>query len=233
MTAAIMQPYFMPYIGYFQMVYAVDAFVFYDDVHYINRGWINRNRILINGEARYFTVPLTKASQNKLINEIEIDLVGKEWKNLIKTIELAYKKAPFFEEIFPLTAQILEKEYTNIAELAKESIVRVSDYLSITTRFYTSSTDFPESRGLDKAERLQAICKKINAEKYINAIGGQELYSKEEFFKEVIQLQFIKSLPIAYKQFGNEFVPWLSILDVLMSNSKEEVKKMLTQFELV
>ena len=233
MTAAIMQPYFMPYIGYFQMVYAVDAFVFYDDVNYIKQGWINRNRILINGESRFITVPLIQAGSFKMIKDTEIDYRRNELVKLLKAIELAYKKAPFFEEIFPLTAQILEKEYTNIAELAKESIVRVSDYLSITTRFYTSSTDFPESRGLDKAERLQAICKKINAEKYINAIGGQELYSKEEFFKEVIQLQFIKSLPIAYKQFGNEFVPWLSILDVLMFNSKEEVKKMLTQFELV
>jgi len=233
MTAAIMQPYFMPYIGYFQMVYAVDAFVFYDDVNYIKQGWINRNRILINGESRFITVPLIQAGSFKMIKDTEIDYRRNELVKLLKAIELAYKKAPFFEEIFPLTAQILEKEYINIAELAKESIVRVSDYLSITTRFYTSSTDFPESRGLDKAERLQAICKKINAEKYINAIGGQELYSKEEFFKEVIQLQFIKSLPIAYKQFGNEFVPWLSILDVLMFNSKEEVKKMLTQFELV
>ncbi|HNL85178.1 MAG TPA: WbqC family protein [Chitinophagales bacterium] len=233
MTAAIMQPYFMPYIGYFQMVYAVDAFVFYDDVNYIKQGWINRNRILINGESRFITVPLIQAGSFKMIKDTEIDYRRNELVKLLKAIELAYKKAPFFEEIFPLTAQILEKEYTNIAELAKESIVRVSDYLSITTRFYTSSTDFPESRGLDKAERLQAICKKINAEKYINAIGGQELYSKEEFFKENIQLQFIKSLPIAYKQFGNEFVPWLSILDVLMFNSKEEVKKMLTQFELV
>ncbi|HMX76933.1 MAG TPA: WbqC family protein [Saprospiraceae bacterium] len=233
MTAAIMQPYFMPYIGYFQMVYAVDAFVFYDDVNYIKQGWINRNRILINGESRFITVPLIQAGSFKMIKDTEIDYRRNELVKLLKAIELAYKKAPFFEEIFPLTAQILEKEYINIAELAKESIVRVSDYLSITTRFYTSSTDFPESRGLDKAERLQAICKKINAEKYINAIGGQELYSKEEFFKENIQLQFIKSLPIAYKQFGNEFVPWLSILDVLMFNSKEEVKKMLTQFELV
>ncbi|KXK47281.1 MAG: WbqC-like family protein [Bacteroidetes bacterium OLB10] len=95
MTVAIMQPYYMPYIGYFQMINAVDSFVFYDDVNFINRGWVNRNRILVNNEPSYITIPLLKASQNKLINEIEINY-DKNFDKITKTIQLNYKKSPFF-----------------------------------------------------------------------------------------------------------------------------------------
>ncbi len=158
-----MQPYLFPYIGYFQMIHSVDAFVFYDDVNYINRGWVNRNRILINGDANYFTVPLLNASQNKLINEIEINYTAKEYKNLTKTIEMAYKKAPYFSVVYPLVSEIIVGQYKSLAEIAIHSIKECSQYLGLQSKFYVSSQDFSNTRGMEKAERLQSICKKTRS----------------------------------------------------------------------
>lgn len=233
MKLAVMQPYFFPYIGYFQMVNAVDTFVFYDDVTFIKNGLINRNRILLNGKDHYLTVPCTKASSYKLINEINFDPNRKEFKKLVKTIEQAYKKAPYFEQVYPLIERILETPTDKIAILAEQSVIEISKYLKIQTAFRTSSMDFPETKGLDKADRLIKICQKEYADNYINALGGKELYGKSFFEENGIQLEFIKSLPVEYKQFNNEFVPWLSMIDVLMFNSVVEIKKLLNQFELV
>ena len=233
MTIAIMQPYFMPYIGYFQLINAVDAFVFYDDVNYINRGWVNRNRMLINSIAKHFTIPLLKASQNKLINEVEIGFQSKEYLKLQKTIEIAYKKAPYFDQVIKIVKPVLNKDYNNIAEIAIESVKVCASYLGLKTEFYVSSSDFSNSNDLNRTERILYICKQLNTKTYINAIGGIELYKKEDFKQQDIELKFIKTLPIKYKQFNNEFVPWLSILDVLMFNSAEEVNEMLDEYELI
>ena len=229
-----MQPYIFPYIGYFQMVHAVDKFVFYDDVNFIKKGWINRNRILVNGKDFMLTVPLLKASQNNLILEsyLRKDTYG-EWKDkLLQTIELNYKKASHFEEIFPLLKTFFDADYQNISEMAIESVKLVSQYLGLNTEFALSSEAY-ENRGLERQKRLIDICKIEKANHYINALGGQELYKKEDFLKEGIKLDFIKTLPIEYKQFNNDFVPWLSIIDVLMFNSKEEAQEMLNKYELV
>lgn len=227
-----MQPYFLPYIGYFQLINAVDAFVFYDDVNYIKNGWINRNRILVNKHANYITIPLEKASSFKLINEINI-IKNKEFLKALKTIELAYKKAPYFEPIFQLISQIWKDTNNTISDLAVNTCKVICQYLKLETKFYSSSLDFSETKGMERAERLQAICKKLGASEYINTIGGTELYTKEEFKNKGINLNFIKSKDIKYPQYGNEFIPWLSILDVLMFNSPKEINIMLNQFELV
>jgi hypothetical protein len=233
MKVAIMQPYFFPYIGYFQMIKAVDAFVFYNDVNYIKQGWINRNRLLVNKEAKYITIPLKRLSSFSLIKNIEINPELKEYKTMLKTIEMAYKKAPYFHAVFTLVKEVLNKEYKTLDEITIQSIKRCCEYLDIKTQFYIASKDFANTKGLERVERLQTICKQLNANHYINALGGQELYTKEDFAKENIQLQFIQSKPINYQQFNNEFVPWLSIIDVLMFNSKEEIKELLNQFELI
>lgn len=232
MKVAIMQPYFFPYIGYFQMIKAVDTFVFYDDVNYINRGWINRNRILINKEANYITVPLIKSSQNKLINEVTISK-SKEYYNIIKTIENTYRKAPFFEVIFPLIDKTLNTNHSTISELSIDSIRIICEYLQMNTKFLISSKSFPETKGLEKTQRLISICQKLNANEYINAVGGQEIYKKEDFKQFEIDLHFISPKLNNYKQFGKEFVPWLSIIDIMMFNSPKEIKIMLEQFELI
>jgi len=234
MKIAVMQPYIFPYIGYFQMINAVDKFVFYDDVNFIKQGWINRNRILVSNKDYLFTIPIKNASSFALINETEINqaLFEKWSRKFQQTIALNYKKAPFFHDIFTLMSRILEEECTTIAQLAMQSVKSVLAYMGIDTPCVVASEKY-QNKALVRQERLIDICKQEQATHYINAIGGQELYKKEDFIKEGIKLDFIKTLPIEYKQFNNEFVPWLSIIDVLMFNSIEEIRIMLNKYELV
>lgn len=229
-----MQPYFMPYIGYFQMIGAVDKFVFYDDVNFIKQGWINRNRILNNKTDFLFIVPVEKVSSFTLINKTKIKKnLYPTWKNkFLKTIQSNYSKAPYFENIFELINSIIGNDFETIDELAVHSIKKTAEYLGIKTDFVISSECY-QNKGMEKQSRLIDVCKQEKASQYINAIGGRELYTKEAFAKEGIQLSFIEPKPIEYKQFNNEFVPWLSIIDVLMFNSVDETKEMLLKYELV
>jgi WbqC-like protein family len=231
-TVAIMQPYFLPYIGYFQLINAVDEFIIYDDVNYINKGWINRNNILVGNKANLFTIPLKDASQNKLINEIEISQDGKWQGKLLKTIEQAYKKAPNFEMAFPIIQGILNNPEKNLSKYIYNSLVKVCKYLEINTIIIESSSVF-QNKELKAQERIIDICKQKKAEKYINPIGGTELYDKKEFTNKNIDLSFLKTKPISYHQFGKDFVPYLSILDMIMFLDKAQIKLMLNQFDLV
>lgn len=234
MKVAVMQPYLFPYIGYFQMIKAVDKFVFYDDVNFIKQGWINRNRILLNNKDFMFTVPLQKANSFSLIKDTLInDKLYDGWNiKFQQTLTQNYKKAPYFEEVINIIHSILEKEHKSISDLAIESVSAISNYLQLNTEFILSSETY-DNKELDRLERLISICKTEKATEYINAVGGQELYSKEDFKNHGIELHFIKSQPIEYTQFKNEFVPWLSIIDVLMFNSVEEINEMLDKFELI
>ncbi len=229
MKIAIMQPYFFPYIGYFQLINAVDKFVLYDDVNFIKQGWINRNRILLNNSDFYFTLQLLGASSFKNINEINI---GNNKLKLLKTAGQVYKRAPYFDKIFSLVEDILTNPKQNLAIFLEFSIKKIIDYLDIDTEILISS-EIEKRNGLKGQDKIIEICKKLNADEYINAIGGTELYSKELFLQNNIKLSFLKTNEIAYQQFNNEFVPFLSIIDVLMFNSKEEVQKMLNKFTLI
>ncbi|MDI9871105.1 WbqC family protein [Flectobacillus roseus] len=232
MKLAIMQPYIFPYIGYFQLIKAVDKFVIYDDVNFINRGWINRNRILVNGKDSLFTIPLKEASQNKLINEIEVNW-DDAWKSKwLKTLEQSYKKAPFFQQVLPIIEQTLGQEKTIFSEIIVENLKLINAYLGITTEIISSSSIYQNTE-LKAQTRIVDICLQEKANHYINPIGGIELYQKEVFEEKGIQLNFIKSKPVQYPQLKNEFVPWLSILDVLMFNSVEQIQTFLDSYELV
>ena len=227
-----MQPYIFPYIGYFQLIKAVDKFVIYDDVNFINRGWINRNRILVNGKDSLFTIPLKEASQNKLINEIEVNW-DDAWKaKWFKTLEQSYKKAPFFQQIKPIVEQTLELEKTIFSEIIVENLKLINAYLGITTEIIPSSSIY-QNTDLKAQTRILDICLQEKANHYINPIGGIELYQKEIFEEKGMQLNFIKSKPVQYPQLKNDFVPWLSILDVLMFNSVEQIQTFLNSYELV
>lgn len=230
---AIMQPYLFPYIGYFQLINKVDQFIFYDDVNFITRGWINRNKILINGEAKYLTVPCKDASQNKLINEVEHGLNSKKRDKLSKKIKFTYSNAPFFEDIYPLVESIIDSDSQYVFELAIESVKKSCSYLRLDCDFKLSSNHY-NNTSLDAADRLIDICKQEGIVNYINPIGGKELYNKEYFKNNGIDLQFLKPAAPSYEQFSNEFVPWLSIIDVMMFNSPEEIKnEFLNSYKLV
>lgn len=234
MKLAVMQPYIFPYIGYFQMVNVVDKFIFYDDVNYIKQGWINRNKILVSGKGLLFTVPLIKPTSFALINKTEINFdIYPSWKlKFLQTLKQSYTKAPHFNAVYDLVEEILSRSHDSISALAIDSIRSVSEYLLIKTDFKISSENY-RNQGLEKQNRLIDICKVEGANHYINAAGGQELYNQENFQKVDINLDFITSLPVEYKQFENEFVPWLSIIDVLMFNNISEVGNMLGKYEFI
>lgn len=232
MTIAIMQPYIFPYIGYFQLINAVDKFIIYDDVNFINKGWINRNNILVGGQAHLFTIPLKDASQNKLINEVGL-LIDESWrKKFLKTIQQSYQKAPNYQKVCVLIEEIVNLKSESIGELTLEALRKVCNYLDITTEIIPSSSIY-NNKELKGPDRILDICKKEGASSYINPIGGIELYDKQQFADEGISLHFIKSKPVSYPQFKNAFVPWLSIIDIMMFNDVNEVGTLLKEYELI
>lgn len=234
MKIAVMQPYIFPYLGYFQLVNAVDTFVFYDDVNFKKKGYINRNSILVNGKAFRFTIPCKEASQNKLIKDVELDFDIKKKDKFLKSLRLAYKKAPYFDEIFSLIESffVLESN-TFISNLAISSVEIISKYLEIKTNFKISSEDFNDIKTQNKEDRLIEISKKQNAKNYVNLIGGKNLYNKDYFSRSNINLYFVQQNAISYDQLNHDFISNLSIIDVLMFNSKDETKKLLNQYTLL
>lgn len=227
---AVMQPYIFPYIGYFQLVNAVDDFVFYDDVNFIKRGWINRNNILINNEAKLLSFPCIGVSQNKEIREIEINLEDKQYNKNLKSISLAYKQAPYFEDILPLVESVFTKNHKTISNLTIDSIITIADYLNLKTNFHLASQSFEDTKELERADRLISITKNLNGSEYINAIGGKTLYQKDYFYEQGVNLKFLQPKMIAYKQFEGDFISSLSMIDVLMFNSIDQVKFLLNQY---
>jgi hypothetical protein len=226
MKLAVMQPYIFPYIGYFQLIHTSDKFVFYDDVNYIKQGWVNRNRILINESPSYFSIPLRNASSNALIKDTRIDFSEKKRNKLLRTFDQNYKKAPFYNEVSELISDVLSIDTDNISELATESILRTCDYLGLVREFHLSSERYGNQE-LDRTERLLDMCDKEKADKYVNSEGGRHLYSKEEFEVNGIELSFLTPEPRSYQQFSKDFVSNLSIIDVLMHNSRPSALEIL------
>ena len=232
MKLAIMQPYFLPYIGYFQLIAAVDQFIVYDNIKYTKKGWINRNRMLKNGSDVMFSLPLKKDSDS-------LDVVHRELAaefnrdKLLNQFRAVYRKAPYFEQTMPLIEQIVRYQGNNLFAYLHHSIVQICKHLGITTDIRVSSSIAIDHR-LQSQEKVLALSKATNAKTYINAIGGMQLYSKEVFQDKGIELKFIKSQPFEYKQFDAPFVPWLSMLDVLMFNPLDAVKNCAnTNYELI
>ena len=227
MRLAIMQPYFMPYIGYFQLINSVDEFVVYDNIEFTKKGWINRNRILVNGNDLTITLPLKKDSDYLNIVERRLaDTWVSEKKKMLNKIAESYRRAPFFESAFEVIERCILFEEDNLFNFIYHSIKLVNEYLDILTRTMVSSTLLID-HSLRAEKKIIEICKSLHANNYINPIGGSELYSKDIFKKEGIELQFLKSGDISYQQFNNKFIPWLSIIDVMMFNPKAEIKKFL------
>ncbi len=231
-TAAIMQPYFFPYIGYFQLISSVDIFIIYDNVKYTKKGWINRNRILQNGLDTIFSLPLKKDSDFLNISERTLS-TDFDREKFLKQIEGNYRRAPYFMQIFPLIQDIVRHKDDNLFHYLFYSIVQTCTHLGITTKIVTSS-DISINHEIRGQEKVLALCKAIGASNYVNAIGGTALYSTEVFQMNGLDLKFLKTNILEYPQFENEFVPWLSIIDILMFNSSEKVREILTTgYELV
>lgn len=234
MKIAVMQPYFMPYIGYFQLIKSVDKFIFFDDVQYIKKGWINRNKMLINNKESTFSLSIKKDSSNLNINQRFFgDQIEKECAGLIKGIERAYKKAPEFNRVMPLINEIFAYDKKqNISEFIINSIDKICRYMNLEREFIKSS-DINKDNNLKGQDKIIDIVRRLNGDIYINSIGGQKLYSKKVFLENGVNLFFLQSGEVVYKQFDDKFISNLSILDVLMFNSERKVTEALNKYILV
>jgi len=227
-----MQPYLFPYLGYFQLMHAVDRFVVADDVVFIKQGWINRNRLLINRRPAYFTVPMKRHPADTLIKDVEIDDHGTRWRaRILKTIENFYRRAPSFHAVYPVVERVITGPFARIGDMARASLGEVRAYLAIPATIVESSSTYGNAH-LRAQDRVIDTCRAERATDYVNAPGGRALYSAEAFLAHGIRLHFVCSQPAEYPQFADSFVPGLSIIDVLMFNTPAGARDLLTRYRL-
>jgi WbqC-like protein family len=235
MKLAIMQPYFMPYLGYFSLIKNTDQFIIFDTPQFIRHGWIERNRILKpNGEPLYIKVPLEKYSRDTPIRSVKINSI-ENWQGKILAQLVPYKKkAKNYSQVIILLNEVFNLKTNSIVVLNHFALKTICDYLEITTPIYIWSE---MNIGIEKVhapdEWALNICKALNAKSYYNPEGGLSFFDKSKYDKEGVELKFMRMHAKPYSQFTNEFVPSLSILDVLLFNSKEEIHKMLQNYELI
>jgi hypothetical protein len=228
MRVAIMQPYLLPYLGYFQLLHSVDTFVLLDEVAFINRGWINRNRLLVNGTAHLFTIPLAGSSQNKLIQDLRLHPEDRARRKLLATIRQAYRGAPEFERAFPLVAEILLSQEADLTTLVFTSLNLINAYVGRPVPLVRSSALARPDQAAGQA-RIIAICQHLGAREYVNMAGGAALYAAPDFAAQGIKLTFLQPVLTPYGQGSGAFVPGLSILDVLMHNSPVRIRELVQQ----
>lgn len=233
MKVGIMQPYFMPYIGYWQLINSVDKFVLLDDVNFIMRGYINRNSILLNGEPYQFTLPIEKASQNKLIMETKLKFTQETKQDFIKTLHNAYIKAPYYDNVMPLMEDIINNSENDLTEYIRYSIEQMMNYLGIQTQIFISS-QIRKNPFLKGEERIIELCKKLGADIYINPCGGRKLYHQERFAAQNIKLCFLdtQTEDIIYVQKQKKFIENLSIIDIVMFNTTYTIQGFLEKYKL-
>ncbi len=233
MKIAIMQPYFCAYIGYYQLINSVDKFVICDNLQYTKRGWFNRNRILDNGTGSIFTIPIKKDSSYLNVNHryLAENSIKARMKTLSQ-IQSFYKKAPFFSQNYHIVRRLFIQENNNLFDFIYFSVVELCSYLGIKTQIILNSSLDIDHNIKPPQNIVIETCKFLKTDMYINSIGGKELYNKEYFKKEGIDLRFIKSKKIKYAQFNHKFVSWLSVIDVLMFNDIEQIKSYLNEYEL-
>lgn len=226
-----MQPYFLPYIGYWQLLAAVDRFVLYDNIQYTKKGWINRNRFLRNGTDAFFTVPVRKGAH---LADVAERAIADDFdpRTVLNPLAAAYRKAPFFDAAFPIVERVVAAAPRNLFEYLHHGLQVVADYLEIRTPIVVSSSVAIDHQ-LAGERKVLALCEASGATRYVNSIGGRELYSASTFAGHGIELKFLQSRPVTYRQYGQAFVPGLSIVDVLMFNSRDAVRGMLGAYDLI
>lgn len=218
-----MQPYFLPYVGYYQLISSVDMFVVYDNIQYTKKGWINRNRVLVNDKEAYITVPLQKASDFLDIGQRQLS-PDYDRRALLNRIRGAYLKAPFFDPVMDLITDVVTSPESNLFDYIHQSIAKTASYVGL-QRPIVRSSEIDADHSLRGQDRVISICRALGADRYVNASGGRSLYSSSDFESNGITLSFIEPAPFEYRQFGAAFVPWLSIVDVLMFNDLDTVRE--------
>ena len=223
MNVAIMQPYFLPYIGYFQLIALVDKFVIYDDIKYTKKGWINRNRFLAGGRDAVFSLPLKKDSDALDVRNRFISPAFNRARVMNRFRE-AYRHAPCFGATYPLLERIMALREDNLFSFIHSTLVMVCSHLGIKTPLVISSS-LEVDRSVSGEGRVIEICKRLGARNYINPVGGKDLYSRDYFLDQGIELRLMQSRLIEYPQFGLPFIPWLSIVDVMMFQTVDAINR--------
>ena len=232
MVVACMQPYLFPYLGYWQLLAAADHFVLLDDVHYINRGWINRNRIMIGGQEQWMTIPLSRASQNREIREIELAPFP-DWHPAVqRTLAHAYARAPYRKQVQALLGEIFDPGHSSLVSLLEHSIRVLAAHLGLNTIISRASESHPKV-GLRGSTRILDVCRRLGATTYLNLPGGRELYDPEAFLREGIDLRFIQTEWATLALAGEPREHGLSILHLLMWNAADDVASALGHRSLV
>lgn len=255
MKLAIMQPYFFPYIGYFQVIHAVDKYVLHGGLPYLKKGWVNRNRILgPEGRPAFVNAEIRARSSHTKIDDIEL-VRSRHWKDkFLRGVSYNYRKSPFFDDVYALIESSVAADVERLSELNKRCIVSVCDFLGIRTTIETDGRSYaPLEERLSKPEaemtvefpglrlpeygrkvvRILEICRQEGADTFVNAIGGRALYDRAEFRRNGVELYFVETLPFTYPQRAPQFVPDLSIIDVLMSCGRAGTAKLLASYRLV
>jgi WbqC-like protein family len=231
MIVAIMQPYFFPYIGYFQLMQAVDMFVLYDDVQYMKGGWINRNLIRLNDDlATWLTIPICHASTYLNINERTYKLDKEDVEHVENKLKASYARAPAYAEVMDIINHNLHLSDPNVATVNTRLLKAAAERIGITCQLVRSS-EIGVTKELHGEDRVIAICKALRATQYINAIGGVGLYSAKRFSTEGLLLSFLRTLvPPEPLRDGPTH---LSILDMLFQEPTERISDRLDRYELV
>lgn len=255
MRLAIMQPYFFPYVGYFQVIHAVDKHILHGGLNYLKKGWVNRNRILgPDGRPSYVHAEIRARSSHAKINDIEL-VPSRQWKDrFLRGISYNYRKSPFFDEVYALIEDVVAGDTKRLSELNKRSIVSICEFLGIRTTIETDDTGYaPLEARLSKPEtdlrlafpglrltvysrrvvRILEICRQEGANTFVNAIGGTSLYDKGEFRANGVDLYFVETQPFTYPQRTSKFVPDLSIIDALMNCGRAGTGDLLGKYRLV
>lgn len=237
MTLGIMQPYFMPYIGYISLIKHTDRFILFDTVQFIRHGWIERNRMLKQNEGwQYIQVPLIKHDgRDTLIKDIKINN-KEDWKRKILAQIQHYKKVtPYYRRVVALLEDIFANDFEDITTLNKVSLECICKYLGFERNleiFSQMHLDIDAANAPD--EWALNICKAIDGTtEYINPIGGLSFFDRNKYENAGIKISFQQMEITQYSQKRDVFEPGLSILDVMMWNDVDEINRMLDKFELV
>ena len=229
---AVMQPYFLPYIGYWQLIKKVDEFVIYDNIEFTKKGWFNRNRFLVNGEDALFTVAIKSDSDSLSVSERYL-AESFDREKLLRRFESSYRKTPYFKQHFPVIQNIVRFPSNNLFLYLLNSIREICAFLEIKTQITIASQVPLDHEAFKGQAKIIEICRQLKATAYINPIGGLDLYRAEDFQKNNIRLGFLKAQPVPYAQFDHEFVSFLSILDLMMFNSRDQMINLLEAYEQI
>lgn len=232
MIVALMQPYFFPYIGYFQLMSAVDCFVFYDDAQYMKGGWVNRNRILYDGAPGWWTHPIVREDYRLPIRQRRYARSPARTTALLAKLDGAYRTAPQFAPTVAMATEYLDNDLETVSAFNQAHLEGIARRLGIDCTFVPSS-QLDYDRALGAQSRVIDLCRRLGASAYLNAMGGSALYDAGEFARRGLELGFVHPEVTTYPQLDRPHVPFLSIIDVLMFNSVEQASALLGRYDVV